>query len=236
MRRFMLLALTWAFSLVAGAALAGQLVVVSSTVEKWKAGQVLPAGTTLEVPEGGKITLVGSDGKTLIIKGPYKGVPKPPAGGNELTEKLSKMLSASATDTATLGATRNVPGVATAEGRKAAVISSSDSGTQCVLPGPPPPIWRSAAPRSATGSLSRIGAAEQGALRWNAREQLAEWPAEVAILHGERYLLRVQGRTSPAEFQLKLVPRDLPTNGHRALWMLEQGCGDQARMLLEGEG
>ena len=235
MRRIMLLGLAFAWSLFAGAAMAGQLVVVSSTVDKWKAGQVLPAGTVLEVPDGGKVTLVGSDGKTLVIKGPYKGTPQSPAGGNELADKLSKMLSASATDNATLGATRNLPG-AGADGRKPFSVDSGNTGTQCVMVGSTPQIWRSAPARSVTGSLTRVGSAEQGALRWEAREQMTAWPADVAIQSGGRYLLRVQGRSSPAEFQLKLVPGDLQTDGHRALWMMEQGCTDQARLLLEGEG
>lgn len=236
MRRFMLLALCLAASLMAGAAMAGQLVVVSSSVDKWKAGQVLPPGTALDVPEGGKVTLVGSDGKTLVIKGPYKGTPQAPAGSNDLADKLSKMLSASATDNTTLGATRNVSLGGSSDGRKPFSIDSSNTGTQCALADAPPQIWRGGASRSATGSLSRVGSGEQGALRWEAREQMAAWPADVAITSGGRYLLRVQGRSSPAEFQLKLVPGNLSTDGHRALWMLEQGCGDQARLLLEGEG
>lgn len=237
MRRIMLLALAFAFSLFAGAAMAGQLVVVSSTVDKWKAGQVLPAGAALEVPEGGKVTLVGSDGKTLVIKGPYKGTPQTPAGGNELADKLSKMLSASTTDNATLGATRSAGPIGSGtDGRKPFSVDSSNTGTQCAMAGAPPEIWRGAASRSVTGSLTRVGSAEQGALRWEARQQMAAWPADVAVLSGGRYLLRVQGRSSPAEFQLKLVPGDLQTDGHRALWMMEQGCTDQARLLLEGEG
>ncbi len=236
MRRITLLALAFALSLFAGGALAGQFVVVSSSEAQWKPGQVVATGVVLDIPAGGKLTLVGSDGKTLVIRGPYKGAPKPPAGGNELADKLSKMLSASAADTGTLGATRTV-GMATvsSDGRTPFSISSSMTGTQCLATGAPAQIWRGAASRMATGSLMRVGSSEQGELRWPARERLTAWPAEVAVQDGGRYLLRVQGRSQPAEFQIKLVPGNLPSDGHRALWMMEQGCADQARLLLEGE-
>jgi len=51
----------------------------------------------------------------------------------------------------------------------------------------------------------------------------------------EKYLVRVPGGSLPKVVQLRQVPADLPTKAHRAVWMSENGCPDQARRLLTSQ-
>jgi len=46
------------------------------------------------------------------------------------------------------------------------------------------------------------------------------------------YIARLQGSRKAAKIVVHLVPGDLPTNAHKAVWMAGKGCVGQARLLL----
>jgi len=221
----------------AGAAAANQFVVVASTEAAWKPGQIVPAGTTFDLPAGAKVTLVGADGSRLHIRGPYRGAPAAitgAAGGSQMLQQLAQLVSRERTDTGTLGATRTAD-LAQVPGRDPLTIDVTRPGTQCVAAGKLPVLWRFASSQPASGTLVRAGTDQQGAIRWASGSHSTEWPEAVAAIGGARYVIRLRDRPQPTEIELKLVPPNLPSVGHQALWMKDQGCAEQARLLLQTE-
>lgn len=56
------------------------------------------------------------------------------------------------------------------------------------------------------------------------------WPEKVPVVDGDSYVAKI-GRKS-AKFVLHQVPDGLASDAHRAVWMAENGCADQARKLI----
>lgn len=224
----------------AGPAAANQFVVVASTEAAWKPGQIVPAGTAFDLPAGGKVTLVGADGSQIHIRGPYRGTPAVitgaagAAGGGQMLQQLAQLVARERTETGALGATRNAD-LVQVPGRDPLAIDVTRPGPQCVAAGKLPVLWRVASSRPASGTLVRSGTDQQGAIRWATGNHSTDWPQGVAAIGGARYVIRLRDRPQPTEIELKLVPGSLPSVGHKALWMNEQGCADQARLLLQTE-
>lgn len=231
----MLLAIGLVF--MTGAAAANQFVVVASTEAAWKPGQIVPAGTTFDLPAGGKVTLVGADGSQVHIRGPYRGAPAVitgAAGSGQMLQQLAQLVSRDRTETSALGATRTAD-LIQVPGRDPLSIDVTRSGPQCIAAGKLPMLWRAASSRPASGTLVRAGTDQLGAVQWATGNHSATWPQGVAAIGGARYVIRLRDRPQPTEIELKLVPGNLPSVGHKALWMNEQGCVEQARLLLQTE-
>lgn len=221
----------------ASSAAANQFVVVASTQAAWKPGQIVPAGATFDVPAGGKLTLLGADGSRVHIRGPYRGAPAvgaAAADGGRMLQQIAQLVSRERTDNGTLGATRTTT-LAQPSDRDPLSIDVTRSGTQCVAAGKPPALWRIAHASAATGTVVRVGTDQQGAIRWGSGDRVTAWPQAVAVLAGARYVIRLRDRPQPTEVELKLLPDNLPSVGHQALWMNDQGCAEQARLLLQIE-
>lgn len=234
------IAMLLAFGLLfgAGAAAANQFVVVASTEAAWKPGQIVPAGTMFDLPAGAKVTLVGADGSRVQIRGPYRGAPAAitgAAGGGQMLQQLAQLVSRERTESSALGATRTGGDLIQPPGRDPLAIDVTRPGTQCVAAGKSPVLWRIASSRPASGTLVRSGTDQQGAIRWETGNHSTPWPQSVAAIGGARYVIRLRDRPQPTEIELKLVPGNLPSVGHQALWMNDQGCAEQARLLLQTE-
>jgi hypothetical protein len=222
----------------AGAAAANQFVVVASTEAAWKPGQIVPAGTTFDLPAGAKVTLVGADGSRVNIRGPYRGAPAMitgAAGSGQMLQQLAQLVSRDRTETSALGATRAGADLIQVPGRDPLSIDVTRPGTQCIASGKRPVLWRAASSRPATGTVVRAGTDQQGQIQWATGNHSTDWPQAVAAIGGARYVIRLRDRPQPTEIELKLVPTNLPSVGHQALWMNDQGCAEQARLLLQTE-
>ena len=69
---------------------------------------------------------------------------------------------------------------------------------------------------------------------WPARSTTLKWPSEVNLTNGTHYLLRMKGSRAARKLKLHLVPGDLPSVAHWAVWMARNGCEKQAMRLLAG--
>jgi hypothetical protein len=235
--RWIAMLLGLCLALWAGAAAANQFVVVASTEAAWKPGQIVPAGTMFDLPAGAKVTLVGADGSRVLIRGPYRGAPAVitgAAGNAQMLQQIAQLVSREATNSSALGATRNAD-LIQPPGRDPLSIDVTRPGTQCIAAGKAPMLWRIGSSRPATGTVVRVGTDQQGAIKWATGNHSTDWPQGVAAIGGARYVIRLRDRPQPTEIELKLVPGNLPSVAHKALWMNEQGCAEQARLLLQTE-
>jgi len=217
---------------------AQQLVVIASGAPAFKPGQVVKAGTAVEIPAGASVTLVTETGKMVVLKGPFSGPAQ--AGGQggdkggdgKLITSLSELLSGSGKESGSLGTMRAVapPKPPT----DAWVINTGKSGEFCLLAKGPAVLWRAKAAKGRTVTLKNLGDKSKSTAQWPAGNATMAWPSKVTLADGARYLLRMKGSRAARKIKLHLVPGHLPSDAHRAVWMAQNGCEKQAKRLLAG--
>ena len=218
--------------MVVGQAVAADLVVIASTASGIEAGQMLKSGAALDVPAGANVTLVSQRGKTIMLKGPFSGVPGGGAGGGgdkSLVSALSKLLSASDGKSAALGTMRSgVP----KEANSPWAVEVGRSGTYCVPAGGPVTLWRGDAAKASSIRIKNMTAGTKAEIAWPAGAKTLAWLAEATVADGNTYLLRLKGNKTARKVILHLVPAELPSAPHKAVWRAEKGCEKQAKRLL----
>jgi len=221
--------------LAAGPALAGSLVVIESNAPGIAPGQVLDGAQSLDVPEGTEVTCIGQDGDTVKLTGPYSGVPAPGGGAANASflDSLAALVAPEGEGSVALGATREVPGAAGVPGSPW-LIDVSKSGDRCTPPAAPPVLWRPDAGEAIELYLKRFGDDAEAEVDWAGEAAEIEWPDGIAVVDGGVYLVRLGRKASMKKLVLHLVPADLATDAHRAVWMAGQRCTRQARQLLFG--
>ncbi len=81
-------------------------------------------------------------------------------------------------------------------------------------------------------SLQQLPGNEKAVVDWPAGAERIPWPAALPIKNDTQYLAGPSWRTSHAKIVIFLVPEGLPSDPHRAVWMNDRGCVQQARALL----
>ena len=169
----------------------------------------------------------------LALQGPYNG--KPGQGGSSgdptLVSKLAKLLDTRQADTNAIGAVRG-SGAVHATPTQAWVVDVDASGTVCVRAGAVPVLWRADGASAMHMTLRRASADGMASLDWAPGSMTMPWPVSLPVVGDEKYLIRRPNRSLPNVVQLREIPADLPTDAHRAVWMSENGCPEQAQRLL----
>ncbi len=221
--------------LAAGPVLAGSLVVIESNAPGIAPGQVLDGAQSLDVPEGAEVTCIGQDGNAILLTGPYSGVPAPGGGAANASflDSLAALVAPEGEGSVALGATREVPGAAGVPGSPW-LIDVSKSGDRCAPTATSPVLWRPEAGEEIELYLKRFGDDTEAELNWAGEVAELDWPDGIALVDGGVYLVRLGRKASMKKLVLHLVPADLATDAHRAVWMAGQRCTRQARQLLFG--
>lgn len=219
---------------VAFSANAVDLVVISSSAPELKPGQIVNSGEPLQIPEGATVTLVSNSGKTISLKGPHKG----PSGfisvgtdDTRLISSLAGLMSGSGKETTSLGTIRSI-GRAPPPPTDPWAIDVGKSGDHCVPAKGPVTLWRAKGAVKKIFSLKNLSGRSKSQTDWPADASILKWPAKVRLKDGARYLARFKGSRAARKFVLHLVPDHLPSDAHRAAWMAEKGCRNQAKRLL----
>jgi hypothetical protein len=213
------------------AALAQQLVVIESTAAELPAGHVIEAGKAIKLPTGASVTLVADNGQVTTIAGPFSGVPKAAGGKGDagLVAALSQIVAPKSASS--LGVTRSSGSKAAAR-NTASDIDVRRPGPYCVLSGHSPTLWRSDPSKGGRVTVQQLPGNEKAVVEWPADAERVAWPPAIPIKDDSQYLVGPSWRTSQTKIAVFLVPDGLPSDPHRAVWMNNQGCVQQARALL----
>ncbi len=114
------------------------------------------------------------------------------------------------------------------------VINTGKSGDFCVKSKGPVMLWREKAAKTRILTLKNLTDKSRSKAEWPAGSATLEWPSKVNLTDGARYLLRMKGSQAARKLKLHLVPGDLASDAHRAVWMARNGCEKQAMRLLAG--
>lgn len=211
---------------------AGQLVVISSTIDALKPGIMLDGAKPLNLPAGASVTVIRGDGVLMTLTGPHQGAPTSAASDDPgLLSKLARVLTTSDQSRTSLGAVRSIGGGTPLVG-KPWTIDLNRSGDYCASANHGIGLMR---PKVASGRrvvLKRMDTGEKADVAWPADREFTDWPAPMAMADGAVYLARVPDTAAGARLVMHVMPDDLLTAGRQAAWMADQGCTEQARALL----
>ena len=88
----------------AAPAIAGDVVILDSTIDAVTPGQMVPDTQAVTVPAGGSLTVILEDGETRVITGPYDGQIGLASAGD--STGLDALTASRGSDTKVLGAVR----------------------------------------------------------------------------------------------------------------------------------
>jgi len=217
---------------------AAQLVVVavegSASVNP---GDVVDDAKIITLNDGVTVTLISATGQKLKINGPYNGPldgkkaasatggdAKP---GYDVVNSLAGLFK-SKSDTKSLGAFRAA--LARVPGPWMFNVAAGDS--YCINPDQKPQLWRESARKKLKVTFSAENGGVPKTVIWRKGKSTLKWPTSVALANGIVYTLKVGRRAKEQPVTARFMPQNLPSPAHQAVWMAENGCVGQARLLV----
>ncbi len=217
----------------AGAALAGDMVVIASTAPDIKAGQVFKSGAALDVPAGAEVTLITEAGTPMTLAGPRSGPVEAGGGGADggnLVASLSGLLTGAGKETGELGTMRAAKPPEAPDDPW--VVDITRSGNHCVNAGRPVKLWRSKAGRKTKLSLRNLTDRSKSSVSWPAGAATVDWPEKVTLEDGAKFMARLKGSVTASRLTIFVAPGNLQSDAYRVVWMAKFGCVQQAKQLL----
>lgn len=214
-------------------AVAGELVIVASSAPDFKPGQIIKTDAVIQIPAGTSITVVSQAGKSLTLKGPYAGSPAPSVqdgGDGRLVSSLSNLLLGPGKEKTSLGAVR--AGRLPPPPSEPWAINVHRAGHYCFQAAGSVKLWRAETDRNWVFFLKNMVDKTKSVADWPAGTNTLDWPSKVTLGDGVTYMARRKNSRSARRLVLHRVPPDLPSDAHKAAWMAEKGCLDQAKRLL----
>ncbi len=219
-----------------GPAQAADLLILKSSAASLPEGGFIDGARQLSLPAGTTVTLLDEAGKKITLTGPYAGVPAAPERtaesggfGGRMLMALSRLIVGAPRDPSRLGATR---GALSAPPSDVWLINVSISGDHCLRRDPRPALWRSRSTASEALLLKRYRSKQSIKSEWPAGAATFDWPDNIDLVDNATYLVRLGTGIAVSKIIVHLVPGKLPTDYHRAAWMVEKGCLRQARRIL----
>ncbi len=191
--------------------------------------------------EGTALTLINANGQKLKVTGPHKG----PLGGKkavaaegsakgaglnigyDVVKSLAGLFK-SQVDAKSLGAFRAAP----AKVPGPWMYNVGSEASYCLGAGEKPKLWRESARKKQIVNLTDQTGASKKTLVWKKGISTLSWPSAIPFKSGATYKAKVGKKGKEQAVKVHVVPNDLPTRAHQAAWMMEKGCGEQARLLV----
>lgn len=230
-----------------GAVLAEDLVVIESEkAPELGLGAMIADGKSIDLPAGAKVVLVGASGKTVSLAGPYSGTPSAgtPKGNSKLVMALASLVQGKSEETGFVGATRRLPWRTKLVKTEADVLAldAELKETQCVIePDPKQVVMLLDPAKDGRAEKVTVMSVETGAaaeLKWPAKVMAMKWPSSLPFEDGNTYLIDIPQQADPrqsslSQFTVKVLPKTAANSVVRATQLIEAGCMEQARLMVE---
>jgi hypothetical protein len=214
-------------SLMAGSAVAANLIVVEARGIALKPGATVDAAKPLVLKQGQHVTLITEAGATLQIDGPYDQPPSAGGQGRSITATLAALGTEHNARTGEAGVTRGVNGNTLPDPW---LLDVSRNGNVCLRENAQPVFWRPDASGSADLIVMPDDRSWKSQGTWPAGTQRLTVTTDVPMHSGATYVVDFNG--SEYALAVNVVPASLPNDSVRAAWMAQKGCEAQAEALL----
>jgi len=224
-----------------GMAVAGQMVVLNSTKAGLVSGAIIDGEKPLELKQGERLQLVDQGGTVHDLFGPYNAVPsKGQAAGEDqgFLTALSSLTKGGGTETQALGAFRKAPSFGGPPPQAQAIMSQiviQKSGVSCVKAALHPKLVLPVSPSAKPLHVILKGKGKSTAVEWKEGTVEHAWPEQMPLMDNARYTLELSEKVDgmdKMQVTVHLIPENMASIAHTAVWMADRKCMDQARRLI----
>lgn len=209
--------------------LSAKLMVLEARGGGLKSGQSIDSENPITLKEGERVTVIGPDGKSTVIKGPFSGEPLPKGGvASDPKQALAALVATRDARTSSVGVIR--AGTDAVKIPEPWLIDVTRPGPRCMLEGDLPVWWRPQADASDAFTVFPVDRSWRADFTWNVGQDRQQVPP-LSRFEGPNMFVIRQGE---AEFaiSLNIIPREIDNDMVLSAWMLEKGCIQQADALL----
>lgn len=203
-------------------------------------GDLLLAGSQLDLPVDAKLTLLTAKGEKILITGPLRGSLKealPPenhamleelsAKEQEMIEEMVDILSEHRQNSMPVRGVSKAP-----EPEDTWQINTVVDGDQCSMRGHRPFLWRPNIDNRESMSISAQALGDETSVIFGQGAGVHPWPIDLSLVDKGIYELKTDTRNDAKTIVLHLIPDNLPTRAHLASVLSKNKCSRQAAQLL----
>lgn len=213
-------------SLFAGSAQAAQYVVVEARGVNLKVGAIVDPTKPLVLKQGQHLTLISDSGQTIKLDGPYEKAPIA-SQGVQLAAAIGALASNNNGRLGEIGTTRATGKVTLP---KPWLLDAVHPGSECLLEGVQPVLWRPAADKQADVAIMPADRSWRAETHWPHGATELPMKSDMGVHGDASYFVSVNGNETA--ISVTTVPASLSNDQMRAAWMIQKGCGPQAEALL----
>lgn len=222
-------ALALVCALLPGFAAGAGLIVLEARGGGYKPGQAIPSDRPVTLREGERLVLIGSDGRSVTLRGAFSGPPmKAGSASSDPKLALAALLATRSARATSIGVTR-------AGGDLSALpdpwlIDVEGPGPRCLKAGVAPVWWRPTATDEGAFTVFPVDRSWRADFRWNAGQSRQPVPPLSRFEGDNAFIIASNGR----EYAIKIniLPAELDSDLMLVGWMMEKGCVQQADALL----
>lgn len=207
-----------------------QFVVMDARGVPFKPGDKIAAGTSVALKEGERLSVIGADGKSIMLRGPYSGQLAAAGGGpaQDPKQALTALIASRDARVKSVGVVRS--GVAGVKTPDPEAIDITRSGPRCLTEGRPPVFWRPDSSMQQAFVVFPADRSWRADFVWEPGQDRMTFP-DLSKFAGLTTLL-VNMDQQEFAISFSVVPTTLESDFVRVSWMLEKGCVQQADALL----
>lgn len=208
-------------------------VVLESNTEQFAPGQLVSDPRALDLPAGAQLVLMSRQGQTLSLDGSAGSTEKSGQSDTDIKLMLANLVNYTRDEHVSLGGTRG--GIDTSADNDTPLWSLNPyiSGIQCVIDGGSLLVYRSDTSTDLELTVNRPGTDVSGILKWSKGQHETQWPDEVPVFNGERYVIKRAGWMASSLIQLQSVPETIAEQQATAVaWLAANKCVPQAEKSL----
>lgn len=230
MMRIRTLLLAGALALAPGVAMAAKMIVIDARAGSLKPGMSVESTTAMSLKEGERVTLIGPDGKTVALRGPFSGPPASRGGGAaaDPRQALAALVSTRNARASSIGAVRAGAGAVKLDDPW--LIDISRPGARCLREGSAPIWWRPAGGAEQAFTVFPIDRSWRADFNWQPGQTHLKAPPLQRYDGTTMFIVRSDGQEIAVG--VNIIPKDIGDDLVLASWMLEKGCIPQADALL----
>lgn len=206
-----------------------QYVVVEARGGGYKIGQKVADDAEIALKEGERLVLIGNDGRTVQLRGPYgSGIPGKVAGSGDPKQVLAALMANRAARTSTMGVIR--AGTTTVKTPDPQAIDITRSGPRCLMEGELPELWRPEPLPAKSFVIFPADRSWRADFVWEAGQSRMKMP-DISKFEGITTMV-IDSDQQEFVISFSRIPREIEDPVILSAWMLEKGCIQQADALL----
>lgn len=218
---------------LSAAAGAANLIVLEARGGGLVAGQSIASDKPISLKEGERVTVIGPDGKSVSLRGPFKGPPMPSASAaTDPKQALAALVATRDARVSSVGVIR--AGANAGKLPEPWLIDMSRPGPRCLLDGERPVWWRPDTSREEDFTVYPVDRSWRADFHWAVGQERQPVPP-VSRFEGQNNFVIVLDKQEHA-ISITLVPKGIDNDLVLTSWMLQKGCVQQADALLRKLG